>query len=104
MTDRGDPKAGGPKAPKPQAVALHYDGRGAPRITAKGQGLIAEQILALAREHGVPIKEDLQLVGVLAQIDLGEQIPPALYVAVAQVLAFAYMLSGRVVAERKPPD
>lgn len=85
------------KRPKPprKAVALHYDGRGAPRVTAKGQGLVAETILSRAREHGVPLHEDAALAATLAQLDLGEEIPEALYRAVAQVLAFAYFLSGK---------
>jgi len=90
------------------AVALHYDGRGAPRVTAKGQGIIAEQILALAREHRIPLHEDPALVAMLARIELNEEIPPALYVAVARIIAFAYQLSGKtppaaVVAAPKPP-
>ncbi len=85
-----------PKPPSPRkAVALHYDGHGAPRVTAKGQGLVAETIRARAREHGVPLHEDAALAGALAQLNLGEEIPEALYRAVAQVLAFAYFLSGK---------
>ncbi len=87
--------------PPRKAVALHYDGRGAPRVTAKGQGFVAETILARAREHGVPLHEDAALAAVLAQLDLGEEIPEALYRAVAQVLAFAYFLSGKVPPIRK---
>lgn len=79
-----------------EAIALHYSGKGAPRVTAKGKGELAEQIIAIAREHDVPIQEDEQLVSLLAQIDLGEEIPELLYIAVAEVLAFAYWLSGRV--------
>ena len=79
-----------------EAVALHYSGKGAPRVTAKGTGELAEQIIAIAREHDIPIQEDQQLVSLLAQIELGEEIPELLYIAVAEVLAFAYWLSGRV--------
>jgi flagellar biosynthesis protein len=81
--------------PPRQAVALHYDGKGAPRVTAKGQGYVADAILSRAREHGVPLHEDAMLAATLAQLDLGEEIPEALYRAVAQVLAFAYFLSGK---------
>jgi flagellar biosynthesis protein len=77
------------------AVALHYDGRNAPRVTAKGRGALAEQILALAEAHGVPLEQDPELAALLAQIPLGEEIPEALYLAVAEVIAFAYLLSGR---------
>ena len=75
------------------AVALHYDWQGAPRVTAKGTGVIADSILALAREHGVPLHEDPALVTVLSQISLGEEIPEALYAGIAEVLAFVYQLT-----------
>ena len=79
----------------PRAVALRYEGHGAPRVTAKGHGEAARQIIERAREHGVPIREDAPLSELLAQIELGSEIPPALYLVVAEVLAFAYRLSGR---------
>ncbi|MGC8854353.1 MAG: EscU/YscU/HrcU family type III secretion system export apparatus switch protein [Halothiobacillaceae bacterium] len=83
-----------PQAP-PLAVALHYDGGGAPRLVAKGGGEVAERILEVAREHGVPLHEDPALARALARLELGEEIPRALYQAVAEVLAFALRLSGR---------
>lgn len=76
------------------AIALAYDGKTAPRVTAKGQGYVAEKILALAHEHDVPLYADAALVQLLARVELGEQIPAGLYVAVAEVIAFAYRLSG----------
>lgn len=79
----------------PLAVALQYDGHNAPRVTAKGRNQVAEQILALAREHNVPLQENAELAGLLARLDLGEEIPETLYLAVAQVIAFAYYLSGK---------
>jgi len=79
----------------PTAVALQYDGKEAPRVTASGRGEIAERILALAEEHGIPLREDPDLVTLLAQLDLGTEIPSNLYVAVAEVLAFAYAVSGK---------
>ena len=88
-----------PQSPEDEAVALHYSGKGAPRVTAKGKGELAEQIIALAKENDVPIQEDEHLVGLLAQIELGDEIPELLYVAVAEVLAFAYWLSGKVPGE-----
>ncbi|GAB6040249.1 EscU/YscU/HrcU family type III secretion system export apparatus switch protein [Endothiovibrio diazotrophicus] len=84
------------QTPPEIAVALEYDGRGAPKVTAKGTGELAEQILQLARENEIPLHEDPILSEVLAQIDLGNQIPPALYLAVAEVIAFAYLVSGRM--------
>lgn len=79
----------------PVAVALSYDGTGAPRVVAKGTGELADRILATARAHDVPLQSDAELVQLLAQLDLGQEIPRALYVAVAQVLAFAWIVTGR---------
>lgn len=81
--------------PIPSAVALHYDGKHAPSIVAKGSGEIARQILALADKHKIPLHEDPELLGLLAKLDLGQEIPENLYLAVAQVIAFAYYLSGK---------
>lgn len=75
-----------------KAVALFYDGRGAPQITAKGSGAEAEAIMALAREHGVPLCDNPALVELLSQIEIGDQIPEALYITVAHIIAFAYRL------------
>ncbi|RRQ20884.1 EscU/YscU/HrcU family type III secretion system export apparatus switch protein [Thiohalobacter thiocyanaticus] len=77
------------------AVALQYDGERAPRVTAKGSGELAEQIIALAREHEVPLQENAPMVELLSKLELGEEIPPALYLAVAEIIAFAYYISGR---------
>lgn len=88
------------QTPLPLAVALRWDGDGAPRVTAKGRGEIADRILALAREHHVPLREDRALVAVLSKVELDAQIPPALYKAVAEVIAFAYALQGRAVQRR----
>jgi len=77
-----------------QAVALRYDQEKgtAPTLVAKGRGLIAEQILALAQEHDVHIHESPELIEVLIRLELGEEIPEALYRAIAEVIAFAYGL------------
>lgn len=83
------------KEHQPTAVALEYDGSSAPRVTAKGKGAIAQRILALAEENEIPLHEDPDLVTLLSQLDLGMEIPTNLYVAVAEVLAFTYMMSGR---------
>ncbi len=86
----------GPGTPtRRRAVALRYDGRGAPRVTATGSGATAERILAVARAHGVPLHEDPALAEALAAIPLGEEIPRELYVAVAEVLAFVLLVHGR---------
>ena len=84
----------------PSAVALNYDGKGAPRVTAKGKGYIAEQILAIAKEHNIPLHEDPSLVKLLSQLDLGDEIPRELYLAVAKVIAFAYGLKGKSFPKR----
>ncbi|NEV60518.1 EscU/YscU/HrcU family type III secretion system export apparatus switch protein [Thiorhodococcus minor] len=88
MSDRGQ------QPPSAKAVALHWDGEQAPRITASGVGLTAQQILAIAEEHGVPLQQDPVLVEALAQIPVGEEIPRKLYVAVAEILAFVFALEG----------
>jgi len=75
-------------APPRTAVALTYD-----RIK-NAAPTIAERIIEIAREHGVPIKEDPDLVQVLAKLDLGQQIPAELYAVVAEVFAFVYRLNG----------
>jgi len=87
------------------AVALHYDGTEAPKITAKGTGELAEKIIALAKEHGIPLHEDAGLISLLSKLDLGEEIPQPLYTAVAEVIAFAYIVSGKVPEGFEPaPD
>lgn len=81
--------------PPPLAVALRYDGSRAPVVTAKGEGFVAEEILRLAHEHEIPIRDEPDLVRVLSKVRLGDEIPRSLYVAVAQVIAFAYALKGK---------
>ncbi|MBN6887148.1 flagellar biosynthesis protein [Cytobacillus horneckiae] len=76
-----------------KAVALSYNSKmQAPQITAKGNGIIAENIIASAREHGVPVQEDPSLMDILSKLDLNETIPEELYQAVAEVFAFVYKL------------
>ncbi|WP_080846463.1 EscU/YscU/HrcU family type III secretion system export apparatus switch protein [Cytobacillus gottheilii] len=74
------------------AVALSYDqnNEGAPKITAKGSGYIAENILEKAREHEIPVQEDASLVELLGKLNINENIPEDLYQAVAEVFAFIY--------------
>lgn len=90
--------------PQPTAVALEYDGTSAPRVTAKGRGEIAQRILALAEENDIPLHEDPDLVTLLSQLDLGMEIPTNLYVAVAEVLAFTYTMSGRTAPHLRDED
>jgi len=76
-----------------RAVALSYTGDGAPRVTAKGHGELARRIVAVAEEHGIPLRQDPELTALLAQVPLDREIPEELYLAVAEVIAFAYRLS-----------
>lgn len=82
------------KKERKQAVALTYeqDQQEAPYLAAKGEGEVAEKIIRLAQEHGIPIQEDPSLVSVLAQVDLFETIPPDLYEVVAEIFAFLYRM------------
>ena len=82
----------------PKAVALKYDGKKdkAPRVIAKGRGNIAEKIIDIAKEHHVPLYEDQNLIQILEALDLETEIPPELYRAVAEVLAFIYRLNGKI--------
>lgn len=77
------------------ATALQYEGKQAPTITAKGHGDLAEDIIALAREHGILVHQDDELSKLLSQLQLGEQIPPQLYVVIAELIAFSYVLQGK---------
>ncbi|HLP81692.1 MAG TPA: EscU/YscU/HrcU family type III secretion system export apparatus switch protein [Nitrosomonas sp.] len=84
----------------PTAVALAYrEGQIAPKIVAKGRGLIAEEIIKRAKEAGIYVHESSELVSLLMQVDLDDRIPPQLYVAVAELLAWLYRLERE---EAKP--
>ncbi len=75
------------------AVALAYQtGEGSPRVTAKGQGLVAKAIIEKARDAGIYVHESAELVSLLMQVDLDQHIPPELYIAVAELLAWIYKL------------
>lgn len=75
------------------AIALAYaPGDAAPRVVAKGRGLVADEIIKRAGEYGVFVHESPELVTLLMQVDLDERIPPALYVAVAELLAWLYLV------------
>ncbi len=80
-----------------QAAALTYDaGKDrAPRVAAKGSGFVAEKIIELAVKHGIPIRNDPALVQILSKLDIDEAIPPDLYQAVAEVLAFVYQMNEK---------
>lgn len=91
------------------AVALMYDQESndrAPRVVAKGYGLIAEMIVRRAREEGLFVHESPEMVSLLMQVDLDSHIPPLLYQAVAELLAWLYQLEAGIegVAQKPPPD
>jgi flagellar biosynthesis protein len=79
-----------------KAVALYYDGKNTPQVTAKGTGEVAKQIIDIANAHGVPLCDNASLVDLLVTLELGDEIPEALYIAVAYIIAFAYQLNEKV--------
>ena len=85
------------KHPQKKAVALRYrpEKDSAPRVTAKGTGSIAERIITIARDNGIPVKDDPDLIEVLSKLDIDAQIPPSVYIAVAELLAFVYAVNGK---------
>ena len=76
------------------AVALQYDGKGAPKVTATGSGVLAEDIIELARELGIPLYENKELTEMLTLLDLGDEITHDLYIIIAQIIALAYKIKG----------
>jgi flagellar biosynthesis protein len=80
-----------------KAVSLKYEtpAQEAPIVTSKGQGFIADKIISLAKKHRIPIKEDPDLVQLLAQLDIGQQIPSSVYQVVAEIFAFIYHLNRK---------
>ena len=89
-----------PEGPQPperrRATALRYEqGRPAPRVTATGVGLVADRILASAREAGIPVRHDPALAEALAKLELGADVPQELWTAVAETLAWAYRLDAQ---------
>lgn len=80
----------------PAAVAIAYrEGQIAPKVIAKGRGLIAQEIIKRAKESGIYVHESSELVTLLMQVDLDDRIPPQLYIAVAELLAWLYHLEKR---------
>lgn len=80
------------KNEKTQAIALRYDGTSAPRVTAKGEGLIAQQIIAIGKEHSISLEQNVELTALLSRLHVNDEIPRELYTAVAQILAFLYYM------------
>jgi flagellar biosynthesis protein len=80
-----------------QAVALRYEPKKnrAPKVVGEGRGYLAEKILELAKQHNIPIRQDKNLLQILSRLKLNQEIPPEVYKAVAEILAFVYRLSSR---------
>ena len=87
-----------------QAIALKYDGKKAPTISAKGEHEIADAIIAMAIEHKIPLYENPELIELLAHLELGDEIPKTLYIVIAQIIAFAYYIQGKVPEGFNPDD
>ena len=77
-------------------MALQYQPKldNAPKVIAKGKGQVAEKIIEIAREHNIYIQNDPDLIEVLSQLDLNQEIPPDLYIVIAELLAFVYSLNS----------
>lgn len=78
--------------PQKKAVAIKYDKEkdASPRLVGKGMGLLADKIISLAEEHGIPIQPNSDLVEILSRLNLNQEIPPETYILVAEILAFVY--------------
>ena len=87
------------------AVALAYQtGASAPKVVAKGRGLVAEAIIARAKEHGIFVHQSKELVALLMQVELDADIPPSLYRAIAELLAWLYHIETQQnIGAGKPP-
>ena len=83
--------------PRKKAVAIKYKPResSTPSVVAKGAGEIADRIVKIAREHGIPVREDPDLVETLSKLDLDQEVPPELYHVIAEVLAWVYKINGK---------
>ena len=85
------------------AISLKYSwgSNHAPKVTAKGQGWVAEKIIAMAKQQNIPIRKDKDLVALLEKIDVGREIPESLYKLVAELLAWVYQLNNEYSKNRK---
>ncbi len=93
-----------PKGPeRRRATALRYEeGQRAPRVTATGAGLVADRILAAARQAGIPVRHDPALAEALGKLELGADVPQELWTAVAETLAWAYRLDAQAGGRGRP--
>lgn len=85
-----------------QAIALEYDGQRAPVVTARGDDEFARRLIQEADRHGVHVARDPTLVALLARVEIGQEIPPELYTAVAVLLSWVYWLEGMEPGDRRP--
>lgn len=92
------------KSQPPKAVALVYDGESAPTLSAKGDWQVAEEIIRIAQENDVPIFENEELVELLSNLELGDEIPEVLYLAIAEIIVFAYKVRAFVAAKENGYD
>ncbi|PCJ49969.1 MAG: flagellar biosynthesis protein FlhB [Gammaproteobacteria bacterium] len=86
------------------AVALNYDGKSAPKITASGINDVAEEIVRIAKENNVHLHDDPVLSRMLSTLEIGTEIPRELYLLIAEVIAFAYYLEGKEPSNWTPPE
>ncbi len=84
-----------PQNKQTKAAALKYDGQNSPKLVAKGEGEIAKEIVSIAENNDVHIHYDPLLLEVLSRLEMGDEIPEALYLSVAKIIAFAYFLQGK---------
>lgn len=104
IVDNISPKHQSKRSVPASAIALAYqEGEGAPKVVAKGNGMIAEQIIEKAKENKVFVHESKELVSLLMQVDLDDNIPPSLYQAIAEILAWLYQLENGMDPEPLPP-
>jgi len=89
-----------------RAVALEYarESDPAPRVTAKGEGLLADKIVEIARAHGVTVREDRDLVMLLGAVDVDSPIPVEAFQAVAEILSYIYRKQGRLAGSKSAPE
>jgi len=83
------------KDPNKSAVGLKYDAGSAPKIIAKGYGELADELIEIAQQNNVMIHQDQELVKFLHQLDLGQEIPKDLYLIIAELIAFSFVLQGK---------
>jgi len=84
-----------PETKVTKAAALKYDGDNTPKLVAKGEGVLAQEIVSIAEQNQVHVHYDPLLLDVLTRLELGDEIPEDLYLAVAKIIAFAYFLQGK---------